>query len=209
VIGQARSVRGSDRLRRAHSGACDQAPSSPRCAHGQPPPAQGQLHAIGRLRPGFRATDVGQQVVKLVVQLRYNRRWVGSHRRAPVTNRWMRRPIIVHGAMAFNSRRSPKASPYRVPQILVTLLGCAMPPWRKWCCSDWPVSVSSSLATSSPCTSPHGCPSSRTQCTSAHGPAGGIWSWAWPCFSSCSGDGSGDWVSGTDFSGVRRGSTFN
>jgi len=41
-----------------------------------------------------------------------------------VTNRWVRLPIIIQGAIAFNSRRSPNAFPYSVPQILVTLYLC-------------------------------------------------------------------------------------
>ena len=60
-----------------------------------------------------------------------------------------------------------------------------------------------------PFTFPRGFPSSRTQFTSARGPAGGIWSWVWACFSSCSGDGSGDCASGTGFSGGCRSSTCN
>jgi hypothetical protein len=46
-----------------------------------------------------------------------------SHReRCPaVAHRWRRRPMIAHGAMAFNSPRAPKASPSSVPRILVLL----------------------------------------------------------------------------------------
>ena len=121
VIGQARPIRGGDRLRRAHSGTCDKEQPQQRRAQGQQPPEQGQLHGIGRLRPGFRARDVGQQVLKLVVQLLYNRLWVGSHRGSPLANRLVRLPMIAQGAMAFNSLRSPNVYPYYVPQILVTL----------------------------------------------------------------------------------------
>ena len=107
MIGQARPVGGGDRLGRAHGGPRDKEQPQQHRAQGQQSPEQGQLHGIGRLRPRVGARDVGQQVLKLVLQLLYNRLWVGSHRSSPLANWWVRLPMIAQGAMAFNSRRSP------------------------------------------------------------------------------------------------------
>ena len=103
VIGQARPVGGGDRLGRAPGRPCDKEQPQQRRAQGQQPPEQGQLHGIGRLRPRVGARDVGQQVLKLVLHLLYNRLWVGSHRSSPLANWWVRLPMIAQGAMAFNS----------------------------------------------------------------------------------------------------------
>ena len=122
VRGQARPVGGADRRRRAPSGARDQEQPPQRRAQGQQPPEQGQLHRISRLPPGLGARDLGQQVLKLVLQVLDNLRWVGSHRTSPVATRWVRLPMIARGAMAVNSLYLPKASSSSVPQIVVTLI---------------------------------------------------------------------------------------
>ena len=121
VIGQARPVGSGDRLSRAHSGARDKEQLQQSPAQDQPPPEQGQLHRLGRLRPRIGARDVDHQVVKLTLQLLYNRLWVGSHRSSPLATWWMRLPMIAQGVMAFNSLRLPNGDPYGVVQIVVTL----------------------------------------------------------------------------------------
>ena len=121
VVGQARPIGASDRLGRTDGCPRDEEQPQQHRTEGQQSPEQGQLHGIRRLCLRAGARDVGQQVLKLVLQLLYNRLWVGSHHRSPLANWWVRLPMIAQGAMAFNSRRSPHAYPYSVPQILVAL----------------------------------------------------------------------------------------
>jgi hypothetical protein len=121
VIGQARPVGAGDQRGRTPGGPRDQEPPQQPRTPGQHPPEPGPRHRLGRWRPRVGARDVGQQGLKRVRQWLDHRLWVGSPHRSPWANGWVRRPIIAHGAVAFNSRRSPPANPYSVPQILVTL----------------------------------------------------------------------------------------